>query len=47
LGLAIVKHVALRHQAELRIESQIGQGSTFEIIFIKDRLVDGALNISE
>jgi two-component system phosphate regulon sensor histidine kinase PhoR len=47
LGLAIVKHVALRHQAELRIESQIGQGSIFEIIFIKDRLVDGALNISE
>ena len=47
LGLAIVKHVALRHQAELRIESQIGQGSTFEIIFVKDRLVDGALNLSE
>jgi len=47
LGLAIVKHVAMRHQAELRIESQIGQGSTFEIVFVKDRLVDGALNIAE
>jgi len=37
----------MRHQAELRIESQIGQGSTFEIVFVKDRLVDGALNIAE
>ncbi|MFZ3140946.1 phosphate regulon sensor histidine kinase PhoR [Polaromonas sp.] len=33
LGLAIVKHVAQRHGAELRIESQVGQGSCFSIIF--------------
>ncbi|MEO7160127.1 MAG: phosphate regulon sensor histidine kinase PhoR [Polaromonas sp.] len=33
LGLAIVKHVAQRHGAELRIESQLGQGSCFSIIF--------------
>ncbi|MDB5779159.1 MAG: multi-sensor signal transduction histidine kinase [Polaromonas sp.] len=33
LGLAIVKHVAQRHGAELRIESQVGQGSCFCIIF--------------
>jgi two-component system phosphate regulon sensor histidine kinase PhoR len=33
LGLAIVKHVAQRHGAELRIESQLGQGSCFAIIF--------------
>ncbi len=33
LGLAIVKHVAQRHGAELRIESQLGRGSCFSIIF--------------
>ncbi|ABM37508.1 phosphate regulon sensor histidine kinase PhoR [Polaromonas naphthalenivorans] len=33
LGLAIVKHVAQRHGAQLRIESQVGQGSCFSIIF--------------
>ena len=33
LGLAIVKHVAQRHGAELRIESQVGLGSCFAIIF--------------
>lgn len=29
LGLAIVKHVLNRHDAQLRIESELGQGSTF------------------
>jgi len=33
LGLAIVKHVVQRHGAELLIESQIGKGSCFSIIF--------------
>lgn len=33
LGLAIVKHVLLRHHAELKIESQLGEGSTFSCIF--------------
>ncbi|MDB5743798.1 MAG: multi-sensor signal transduction histidine kinase [Polaromonas sp.] len=33
LGLAIVKHVAQRHGAELRIKSQVGQGSCFSIRF--------------
>jgi two-component system, OmpR family, phosphate regulon sensor histidine kinase PhoR len=31
LGLAIVKHVLTRHEAHLRIESQLGVGSTFTI----------------
>jgi len=33
LGLAIVKHVTQRHAAELRIESQLGQGSCFSMTF--------------
>jgi len=33
LGLAIVKHTLQRHDAELRIDSQPGQGSTFRCVF--------------
>jgi len=33
LGLAIVKHVAAAHEAELRIDSKPGQGSTFSLRF--------------
>jgi len=33
LGLAIVKHVVQRHGGELRIESTVGQGSRFALIF--------------
>ena len=38
LGLAIVKHVAQRHGAELRIDSQVGQGSCFCIVFPAGRV---------
>ena len=38
LGLAIVKHVAQRHGAELSIESQPGQGSTFTVCFPSARV---------
>lgn len=34
LGLAIVKHALARHDAELRIRSQIGAGSTFSCLFL-------------
>jgi two-component system phosphate regulon sensor histidine kinase PhoR len=37
LGLAIVKHILLRHQGELRISSQIGQGSIFTCVFPRNR----------
>lgn len=33
LGLAIVKHVVARHRARLEIESRLGKGSTFRVIF--------------
>ncbi len=35
LGLAIVKHVLDRHNAYLRIQSQIGKGSVFSCVFPK------------
>ncbi len=37
LGLAIVKHVIKRHEAELDIQSQLGQGSRFRCIFPLNR----------
>ena len=39
LGLAITKHVAQRHGGELRIESQVGQGSTFMLVLPSSRCV--------
>lgn len=38
LGLAITKHVAQRHGGELRIESQVGKGSTFMLVLPVSRL---------
>src|SRR5690606_25347693 len=32
LGLAIVKHIINRHRGELRIESELGKGSTFTFL---------------
>jgi two-component system, OmpR family, phosphate regulon sensor histidine kinase PhoR len=33
LGLAIVKHILARHQARLAIESRLGEGAKFSVIF--------------
>lgn len=33
LGLAIVKNIVLRHRGQLRIASELGEGSTFTVIF--------------
>ena len=40
LGLSIVKHVLNLHDAELRIESESGKGSTFTCVFDQARLLD-------
>lgn len=42
LGLAIVKHVAQRHGAILSIESTVGKGSVFSLIFPASRVVPAA-----
>ncbi len=39
LGLAIVKHVLSRHEAELSIESTLGEGSIFRCRFPSSRVV--------
>jgi len=39
LGLAIVKHVAQRHGAILSIESTVGKGSVFSLIFPASRVM--------
>jgi two-component system phosphate regulon sensor histidine kinase PhoR len=39
LGLAIVKRVLLRHQARLKVESQMGRGSIFTAVFPPERVI--------
>ena len=41
LGLSIVKHVLLRHDAQLQIQSELGKGSTFSCLFPARRAVRG------
>ncbi|HEX7043118.1 MAG TPA: phosphate regulon sensor histidine kinase PhoR [Burkholderiales bacterium] len=39
LGLSIVKHVLLRHGAQLDIQSRLGAGSTFTCVFPPQRVI--------
>jgi two-component system, OmpR family, phosphate regulon sensor histidine kinase PhoR len=39
LGLAIVKHILSRHKARLEVQSTLGKGSTFNIVFPQSRTV--------
>ena len=38
LGLAIVKNIIIQHQGEMKINSEINTGSSFKLIFPKDRI---------
>ncbi len=38
LGLSIVKHILMRHQAQLKVDSVEHEGSTFSILFPKARI---------
>jgi two-component system phosphate regulon sensor histidine kinase PhoR len=40
LGLAIVKHVLQRHDAELKISSDLGNGAIFSCYFPKSKIVE-------
>ena len=44
LGLAITKHVAMRHDAQLDIQSKLGQGSTFSLAFAPERVISTAIS---
>jgi len=42
LGLSIVKHILLRHEANLVIDSELGRGSTFRCVFPSARALPPA-----
>jgi two-component system phosphate regulon sensor histidine kinase PhoR len=42
LGLAIAKHVVTRHGARLEIQSEVGQGSCFAVVFPASRVASEA-----
>ncbi|MGJ7496306.1 phosphate regulon sensor histidine kinase PhoR [Variovorax sp. RT4R15] len=46
LGLAIVKHIAQRHGVELHIESTLGQGSKFVLVFPAARVREARERVS-
>lgn len=39
LGLAIVKHALIHHNAQLKIDSELGKGSTFTCVFPKELII--------
>jgi len=47
LGLAIVKRILLRHQANLKIESEAGRGSTFTIRLPAGRLLSETESVAQ
>jgi two-component system phosphate regulon sensor histidine kinase PhoR len=44
LGLSIVKHVLQRHGAELEVDTELGKGSVFRIVFPAMRIRPQAQN---
>jgi two-component system phosphate regulon sensor histidine kinase PhoR len=47
LGLSIVKHVLIRHDAELAIESKPGEGSRFICRFPPARIIPGRITSAQ
>lgn len=47
LGLAVVKHVLMRHQTELKVSSTEGEGATFEFHITKHQKTDSSKNINK
>ena len=45
LGLSIVKHILVRHEGSLEIESELGKGSRFICSFPADRVVRNGNNV--
>ena len=39
LGLSIVKNIMLQHQGQLEISSELNIGSTFKLVFPRDRII--------
>jgi two-component system, OmpR family, phosphate regulon sensor histidine kinase PhoR len=46
LGLSIVKHILNRHQAHLKVNSKVNEGSTFSIVFPKMRTIKKQVSLS-
>jgi two-component system phosphate regulon sensor histidine kinase PhoR len=44
LGLAIAKHILSRHDADLKIRSQVNDGSTFGCHFPKNRIIQNSIS---
>lgn len=45
LGLAIVKHILNRHHGQLRVQSVVGKGSEFSMVFPSSRIEPGASEV--
>ena len=39
LGLSIVKNIIKQHNGELKINSEVGKGSSFKLIFDKESII--------
>ena len=39
LGLSIVKNIIKQHDGELKITSEVGEGSSFKLIFNKESII--------
>ncbi len=39
LGLAIVKHICIKHNARFEVDSELGSGTTFKVVFPRHRTV--------